>query len=83
MMTGLVHPAPLSATQPASGSVRVSTPLNSPVVVMREWLDFNRCEPSRFDCGRNGTEVVLFVGFSAGVAAEGFARRFGGEMIDH
>jgi len=53
------------------------------MVVMREWLDFNRCEPSRFDCGRNGTEVVLFVGFSAGVAAEGFARRFGGEMIDH
>jgi len=53
------------------------------MVVMREWLDFNRCEPSRFDCGRNGTEVVLFVGFSTGVAAEGFARRFGGEMIDH
>jgi hypothetical protein len=49
------------------------------MVGMREWLDLNRCEPMRFDCGTNGAEVVLFVGFSTGVAAEGFARRFDGE----
>jgi hypothetical protein len=49
------------------------------MVLMREWLDLNRCEPTRFDCGKNGTEVVLFVDFSSGIVAEGFARRFGGE----
>jgi hypothetical protein len=49
------------------------------MVLMREWLDRNRCEPTRFDCGKNGAEVVLFVDFSSGIAAEGFARRFGGE----
>jgi hypothetical protein len=49
------------------------------MVLMREWLDLNRCEPTRFDCGKNGAEVVLFVDFSSGIAAAGFARRFGGE----
>ena len=49
------------------------------MVLMREWLDLNRCEPTRFDCGKNGAEVVLFVDFSSALAAEGFARRFGGE----
>jgi hypothetical protein len=64
-------------------TVRVpASDLAREMVVMREWLDFNRYEPSRFDCGRNGTEIVLFVGFSTGVAAEGFARCFGGEIID-
>jgi hypothetical protein len=49
------------------------------MVLMREWLDLNRCEPTTFDCGTNGAEVVLFVGFSTDGAAKGFARRFGGE----
>lgn len=49
------------------------------MVLMREWLDLNRCEPTRFDCGKNGAEVVLFVDFSSGIAAVGFARRFGAE----
>jgi len=49
------------------------------MVLMREWLDLNRCEPTRFDCGKNGAEVVWFVAFSSDIAAEGFARRFGGE----
>ena len=49
------------------------------MVMMREWLDLNRCEPTRFDCGTNGAEVVLLVDFSTGVAAEGFARRLGRE----
>ena len=47
------------------------------MVVMREWLDLNRCEPRRFDCGMKGAEVVLSVDFSTGSAADGFARRFG------
>jgi len=45
------------------------------MVVMREWLDLNRCEPTRFDCGMKG--AVLSVDFSTGSAADGFARRFG------
>ena len=49
------------------------------MVLMREWLDLNRCEPTRFECGKNGAEVVMFVAFSSGVTAEGFARCFGGE----
>jgi hypothetical protein len=49
------------------------------MVVMREWLDLNGCAPTRFDCRRRGAEVVLFVDFSTGAAAEGFARRFNGQ----
>lgn len=49
------------------------------MVLMREWLDLNRCEPTRFDCAKNGAEVVLFVDFSSALTAEGFARRFGRE----
>jgi hypothetical protein len=49
------------------------------MVAMREWLDLNGSEPTSFDCRTNGAEVVLFVGFGTGVAAEGFARRFGGK----
>jgi hypothetical protein len=63
-------------------SVTVQVPaadLARAMVVMREWLDVNRCEPRRFDCRKRGAQVVLFVDFSTGVAAEGFARRFGGE----
>lgn len=65
-------------------TVRVpASDLARDMVVMREWLDLNRCEPTRFDCGRNGAEVVFVVGFSTDIAAEGFARHFGGEIIDH
>ena len=49
------------------------------MVEMRKWLDLNGCEPRGFDCRKSGAEVFLFVDFSTGVAAEGFARRFGGE----
>jgi hypothetical protein len=49
------------------------------MVLMREWLDLNRFEPAGFDCRKNGRQVVLSVDFRMGVAAEGFARRFGGE----
>ena len=63
-----------------SVTVRVlAADLGREMVLMREWLDLNRWEPSRFDCGKKGAELVLFVAFSSGIAAEGFARRFGGE----
>ena len=51
------------------------------MVAMREWLDLNRCEPARFDCRKSGAQVALSVDFRMGVAAEGFARRFGGDMV--
>ena len=63
-----------------SVTVRVPAPdLARAMVLMREWLDLNRCEPTSFDCGTNGAEVTLSVGFSTGGAAKGFARRFGCE----
>jgi len=46
------------------------------MVAMREWLDLNGWEPTRFDCRKRGGEVVLLVAFSTGTAAEGFERRF-------
>ena len=63
-----------------SVTVRVpASDLARAMVLMREWLDLHRCEPTSFDCGTNGAEVALLVGFSTGGAAKGFARRFGGE----
>jgi hypothetical protein len=61
-------------------TVRVpASDLAHAMVLMREWLDLHRCEPTSFDCGTNGAEVALLVGFSTGGAAKGFARRFGSE----
>jgi hypothetical protein len=63
-----------------SVTVRVpASDLARAMVMMREWLDLHRCEPTSFDCGTNGAEVALLVGFSTGGAAKGFAKRFGGE----
>ena len=63
-----------------SVTVRVpASDLARAMVLMREWLDLNRCEPTSFDCGTNGAEVALLVGFTTGGAAKEFARRFGGE----
>jgi len=46
---------------------------------MRQWLDLHQSEPTRFDCGKWGAEVVPSVAFSTGGAAEEFARQFGGK----
>jgi hypothetical protein len=63
-----------------SVTVRVlAADLAREMVLMCEWLDLHRCEPTRFDCGKNGAEVVLFVDFSSDIAAEGFAKRFNDE----
>ena len=53
--------------------------LSREMVAMRGWLDHNRYEPTRFDCGKSGDEVVLSVDFRTAAAAEAFARRFDGE----
>jgi hypothetical protein len=63
-------------------SVTVRVPaadLGRTMISMRQWLDLNQCEPTRFDCGKRGAEVVLSVAFNTGGAAEEFARQFGGK----
>jgi len=65
-------------------SVTVRVPaadLGRAMISMRQWLDLNQCEPTRFYCGKRGAEVVLSVAFSAGEAAEEFARQFGGKKV--
>jgi hypothetical protein len=65
-------------------SVTVRVPaadLARSMISMRQWLDLNQCEPTRFDCGKRGAAVVLSVGFSNGGAAEEFARQFGGKKV--
>jgi hypothetical protein len=49
------------------------------MISMRQWLDHNHSEPTRFDCGKRGADVVLSVAFSTGGDAEEFARHFGGK----
>jgi hypothetical protein len=48
------------------------------MIVMREWLDLNGCEPAGFECRKSGSDAVLFVDFSTGAAAQAFQRHFGG-----
>jgi hypothetical protein len=63
-------------------SVTVRVPaadLGRAMTSMRQWLDLHQSEPTRFDCGKWGAEVVLSVAFRTGVAAEEFARQFGGK----
>ena len=62
-------------------SVTVRVPaadLGRAMTSMRQWLDLHQSEPTRFDCGKWGAEVVLSVAFSTGGTAEEFARQFGG-----
>src|SRR5260370_916062 len=50
-----------------SVTVRVpASDLARAMVMMREWLDLHRCEPTSFDCGTNGAEVALVVRFRPG-----------------
>jgi hypothetical protein len=80
MWDPLLESEHIKGRQMRSVTVRVpAADLAREMVLMREWLDLNQCDPTRFDCGKNGAEVVLFVAFSSDIAAEGFARRFGGE----
>jgi hypothetical protein len=44
--------------------------------VMRDWLDQNRCEPSKFKYNQESEAVILSVEFLDDNQAEAFARRF-------
>jgi hypothetical protein len=46
--------------------------------VMREWLDRNRCEPSKFKSNQESEAVVVSIDFPDDRQAEAFARRFDG-----
>jgi hypothetical protein len=47
------------------------------MVAMRNWLDSNGYEPTRFGCNQNGRQITLSVDFTTDAAAEAFreARR--------
>jgi hypothetical protein len=46
------------------------------MAIMREWLDQNRCEPSKFTYDQESEAVVLSVDFPDDQQAEAFAKRF-------
>ena len=48
------------------------------LAAMREWLDRNRQEPTKFTCDQDGDAVVVSVDFLKAEDAEEFARHFAG-----
>lgn len=52
--------------------------LSDEMTAMRDWLDRNQHQPTRFDCDRNGQTVIVSVAFGEEAAAAAFASRFGG-----
>ena len=50
--------------------------LSREMAEMREWLDSNGYEPTRFKYDQDGVEVVVSVDFTLDDAAEAFASRF-------
>lgn len=52
--------------------------LSDEMTAMRDWLDRNQHQPTRFDCDRNGQTVIVSVAFGEEAAATAFASRFGG-----
>jgi hypothetical protein len=52
--------------------------LSDEMTAMRDWLDRNKHQPTRFDCDRNGEMVIVSVAFLEEKAATAFASRFGG-----
>ena len=48
------------------------------MTAMREWLDANRYEPTRYKYDHNEDAVLVTVDFPAEVAARAFAMRFDG-----
>jgi hypothetical protein len=52
--------------------------LTDEMTAMRDWLDRNQHQPTRFDCDRNGETVIVSVAFTDEAAATAFAGRFGG-----
>jgi hypothetical protein len=50
--------------------------LSREMAEMREWLDSNGYEPTRFKYDQDGVDVVVSVDFTLDDAAEAFASRF-------
>jgi hypothetical protein len=46
------------------------------MAAMREWLDRNGYEATRFDCAQDGCEVALSLDFTSDHAAEAFEKEF-------
>jgi hypothetical protein len=82
MWDPLLESEHIKGRQMRSVTVRVpAADLGRAMISMRQWLDLNQFEPTRFDCGKRGAEVVLSVAFCTGGAAEKFARQFGGKKV--
>ena len=64
-------------------TVKVRLPtadLSREMVAMREWLNRNGYEATRFDCDQDGDVVVLSVNFTTEATASAFARHFDGRF---
>jgi len=46
------------------------------MITIREWLDANRYEPTRYKYDHHEDAVIVTIDFSTEMAAEGFAARF-------
>jgi len=55
-----------------------ATDLSAEMAAMREWLDSNRYEPSRFTYKHDGDAVVVSIDFAEDWQAKAFATRFDG-----
>jgi hypothetical protein len=62
-----------------SVTVRISaTEFSATMKAIREWLDANGYEPTRYQYHHDKDAVFVTVDFPAGVAAQAFAMRFDG-----
>jgi len=48
------------------------------MAAISEWLDANRCEPTRYKYEHHEDDVIVTVDFPTAIAAEAFAMRFDG-----
>ena len=48
------------------------------MAAISEWLDANRCEPTRYKYEHHEDDVIVTVDFPTAIAAEAFAIRFDG-----
>jgi hypothetical protein len=62
-----------------SVTVRIrASEFSATMIVIGEWLDANRHEPTRYKYDHNEDTVLVTVDFTAEAAAEAFAMRFDG-----
>jgi hypothetical protein len=62
-----------------SVTVRIrAAEFSATMILIGEWLDANRYQPTRYKYDHNGDTVLVTVDFTAEVAAKAFAMRFDG-----